>query len=352
MPTYLEPAALHDLVEVAVSPMGQLRQLIALPGGASVRHYHRGFISAGSIDRFLVMELGESPQFSDEVSAGKVSELPFLNVQRYLASRGLPVPLIYQYDEKSGLLYLEDFGDITFESKVAGADIETQRDYYERAITQLVKIQAVSRETPDPACIAFSRSFDFKLLKWELDHFVEFELDAVGIMLPTAERAELDRQFTRIAEELHAQPTTFVHRDYQSRNLMILNDGRLGILDFQDALLGNSAYDLVGLLRDSYVVLPPALVDDLVDFFVASSGPHLDSDFRRLFFLQVVQRKLKDAGRFVFIDKKKNNRGFLRHIPSSLDYVAAALQKLPELDSVGAILERHTAPLRQLARLT
>src|SRR6202000_162118 len=123
-----------------------------------------------------------------------------------------------------------------------------------------------------------------------------YGLEAQGHELTAAERDELERTFKRIAEELAAQPRGFVHRDYQSRNLMVQDtpDGpRLRVIDFQDALLGPRVYDLVGLLRDSYVALAPQLLDTLVAHFVARAG--LDpAPFGRLFDLQVVQRKLKD----------------------------------------------------------
>ena len=349
MPSYLEPLPLRQQVTAACrSYFGAgLTELVALPGGASVRHYHRAYTD-GSPSTFLVMELGEPAQFSDEATSGKVEELPFISVQRYLASGGLPVPEIFGYDEPSQLLYLENFGDITFESQVVGASPAQMQDLYRRAILQLLKLQRFSRETPDRSCIAFGRKFDYALLKWELDHFVEFGLDAVHSGLTAAERATLEANFSAIAEELAAAPQLFVHRDYQSRNLMVLPDGRLGILDFQDALLGNQAYDLVGLLRDSYVVLPAQLFAELTDFFIEQARP--GADFSRLFALQIVQRKLKDAGRFVFIDRKKQNPSFLRHIPSSLDYVLLALQELQGFAAVNEILERRTAALRALGQ--
>jgi len=120
---------------------------------------------------------------------------------------------------------------------------------------------------------------------------------------------------------------------------------RLRIIDFQDALLGTRAYDLVGLLRDSYVALSPSLLDGLVAHFVTTA--QIDAArFQHLFDLQVVQRKLKDAGRFVFIDRVKRNPSFLVHIPNSLEYVARSLARLPELGTLRQILSRH---LRQFA---
>ena len=328
---------------------GTTPRLETLPGGASVRRYHRITLDRGKMRSLVVMELGDNPLKSEE--AAKVApptELPFINVQRYLARAGAAVPTIYRYDVERGLLYLEDLGDTTFESRVSTANNEVRRAYYRQAIDALIALQGYAAEHPDPACIAFSRGFDYDLLKWELDHFREYGLEAQGHLPTPAQREELDRVFRRIAEELAAQPRGFVHRDYQSRNLMVQdseNGPKLRVIDFQDALLGTRAYDLVGLLRDSYVALAPELLDELVGYYSARATGNA-THFGRLFDLQVVQRKLKDAGRFVFIDRVKHNHSFLMHIPNSLDYVAHSLSRLPELSSLREILAQYLDTFR------
>ena len=323
---------------------GRNPRLETLAGGASVRRYHRVHLDGGKWPSVMVMELGDNPLKSEEAAKGAApTELPFINVQRYLARAGAPVPTIFRFDAERGFLYLEDLGDITFESRVLDAGDDVRGRYYRLAIDELVKLQQFAVAHPDPDCVAFSRGFDYELLKWELDHFREYGLEAQGHAPTPAEREEIERVFRGIAEQLAAQPRGFVHRDYQSRNLMVQDHDsgpRLRIIDFQDALLGTRAYDLVGLLRDSYVALSPALLDQLVGHFVDRSG--LDrAAFQHLFDLQVVQRKLKDAGRFVFIDRVKKNPGFLKHIPNSLDYVAHSLARLPELGSLREILARY-----------
>jgi aminoglycoside/choline kinase family phosphotransferase len=340
----------REALEVQVFPVvreltgGHDPELVTLEGGASLRRYHRVSAAGGRPASLVIMELGENATKSDEVTqAAATSELPFVNIQRFLERAGVAVPAIYRYDREHGLLYLEDLGDITFESRVTASDDGVRSRYYRQAIDQLVTLQQFANTHPDPECVAFSRGFDFGLLKWELDHFREYGLEAQGHQPTTAEREELERIFSRIAEELAAEPRGFVHRDYQSRNLMVQDDGehpRLRVIDFQDALLGTSAYDLVGLLRDSYVALSPTLLDELVGYYVVRAGVD-NARFARLFDLQVVQRKLKDAGRFVFIDRVKRNPSFLRHIPNSLEYVARSIGRLSELAPLREILSRY-----------
>jgi aminoglycoside/choline kinase family phosphotransferase len=348
---YLSPSELEQQINFAaqsVSGVKSVPRLITLPGGASLRRYHRVEVPGGQPSSFVVMELGDDPTKSEEASSGTAPELPFLNVQRYLARAGSAVPLLYRKDLDHGLLYLEDLGDVTFESRVQ--DKEARSIYYRMAIDELIALQRYAEKNPDPDCVAFQRFFDSRLLKWELDHFLEWGLEANGHPLSVAEKEELDRLFDEIAIELGAGPRGFVHRDYQSRNLMVqdLPEGpRLRLIDFQDALLGPRAYDLVGLLRDSYVPLSPVLLAELVDYYVDRSGVERDS-FRHLFDLQTVQRKLKDAGRFVFIDRVKKNPGFLKHVPSSLEYVAQALDRMPALGNLQQILADHLPTFSKL----
>src|SRR5262249_340438 len=172
-------------------------QLVTLPGGASIRHYHRITVQDRSL---LVMELGDDPLKSEEASKGHVRELPFLNVQRYLARAGVAVPEIYRYDPQLGLVYLEDLGDVTFEQKVAPAGDDERAVWYRLAIDELVRLQKFAAENADADCIAFSRGFDFELLKWELDHFRQYGLEAQGHQLTPAERDEVERHFVEIAE--------------------------------------------------------------------------------------------------------------------------------------------------------
>ena len=159
--------------------------------------------------------------------------------------------------------------------------------------------------------------------------------------LPAEVLDELSPILQRLAEEVAAIPEGFVHRDYQSRNLMAASRG-LVVIDFQDALRGPFLYDLVALLRDSYVEVPEPLLSQLIERYRGQRQSMPDaSTFRRWFDLQSLQRKLKDAGRFVYIDQVRGNPDFLQHIPLSLTYVDEAFDRLPDY----ADLRRIVAPL-------
>jgi hypothetical protein len=322
-----------------------------LQGDASTRQYFRvhlgGGPAAGVGARTLVaMLLPPDARRSDEgTGAGAApAEIPFVNVQRYLRAGGVPVPEIHAVDEEAGILLLEDLGDGLLHA-VAGAGAAERRAWYERAVDEIVRLQRLGAERPDAACIAFGRRFDAPLLHWELEHFVVNTLvRRRDVELPAPERAEVTRLFTAVAERLAAAPAVLVHRDFQSRNLLV-QDGRLRVIDFQDALMGPRVYDLVALLRDSYVTLDAAEIDALLGRYAAATGGDAAA-LRTLFDWQTVQRKLKDAGRFDFIDLVRKNPSFMQYQPRSLAYVREAAARQPALAPLVEIFGRYVEELR------
>ncbi len=292
----------------------------------------------------ILMELAEPEAFkrSEEAispSDVPVTELPFLNIQRYLTSRGLGVPRIYYYDVTDGRLVLEDLGDLTLWDAIAGAATERIESLYRLAIDELVKLQSDS--TPPPSqCLAFGRRFDHALLMWEFEHFLEYGVEARNsATVPPEQRGKIRKAFERIAEEITATPSVLVHRDYHSRNLMV-TDGCIRVIDFQDALVGPLPYDLASLLRDSYVVLEEPLIDRLIAYYCSVfKGPPQDpTAFRRIFDLTSLQRNLKAAGRFVYIEKVKGRPTHLPYVAPTLRSVRRNLEKHPELSELRGLL--------------
>lgn len=340
-------AALCDQVLQATGERAAGMPVIKLKGDASNRSYYR----VGQPPKswvVMVMPPDASKKSEEATKGDPPTELPFVNVHRYLERLGVRVPVIARYDEPAGMMVLEDLGDVTFEQALDGG--RHREDLYGRAIDLLARLRARAEREQDPACIAFGRAFDEDLYDWELHHFREWGLEAWSGKKPTpAERAELDQTFRRIARQLAEAPRGFTHRDYQSRNLMV-KGGELVVIDFQDALQGPRQYDLVALLRDSYVELDLPFVDRMVDRYLAAfekeSGERVDARaFKDFFDLLTVQRKLKDAGRFEYINRVKGNPGFLVSIPASLRYVKAALERRPELAAMRQLIGRYVPEL-------
>lgn len=333
----VEHAVGHSIGDVPV---------LKLKGDASNRSYYR--VGTPPKSWVLMVMPPDAAKKSEEASSGAApTELPFVNVHRYLTKLGIRVPRILRYDEPAGMMVLEDLTDETFEQAILKGDKEK---WYRRAVELLAKLRANAEEHVDPGCLAFTRAFDVELYDWELHHFREWGLEAWSGKKPTTEeRAQLDAIFQRIAKQLAGAPRGFTHRDYQSRNLMV-KDGELVVIDFQDALQGPRQYDLVALLRDSYVELDRAFVDAMLDAYIVAfekeTKERIDpKPFKQFFDLLTVQRKLKDAGRFEFINRVKGNPGFLVSIPASLRYVKAALDAQPELSDLRTIVAKYVPEL-------
>lgn len=323
---------------------GESFEVISLTGDASNRRYHRVIAGPGfEPPRTMIMELPPDAMASDEAVSGDTpKELPFLNVQRHMAAAGLPVPRIYLDAVDEGAVVLEDLGDDLF-VRMVEARPDRMEEWYGAAIALMARMHRVMWPIP-AGCLAGSRTFDYDLLRWELDHYREWGAEALeDRVLDPALRADLDRAFDDLAGEIADLRTGFVHRDYQSRNLLVADPepaaGSLRIIDFQDALVGPRIYDLVALLNDSYVDVPADMQRRLIARYAKLAG--IDpADAGREFDLVTVQRKLKDGGRFVFIDRVKGNPSFLPFVDKSFGRVAAALKRLDGHEDLKAVLSR------------
>ena len=330
---------------------------IELPAPSSARSFPRG----DRVLRALVLPQAGPPSGAKAAPSNPRDDAdawPFVNVQRYLRRAGLAVPDVDHVDLERGVLLIEDLGEETFEDALlatTGLDVKKQEEppgplrgeaafqLYREVLDVVLKLHRAARRSLANAsfgeaaqCVAFERSFDRDLVRWELDHYLEWGLQArLGEEAVEPHEQALADAFDRLTDELLALPQSLALRDLQSRNIM-RKAGRWYLIDFQDALLGPFVYDLVALLRDSYVVLDDALVDDLLDYYVeAGARAELpwcdDADaVKRAFHLQTVQRKLKDAGRFIFVEREKGKAEFLPYYEPSVQYAQRALDELPD----------------------
>jgi aminoglycoside/choline kinase family phosphotransferase len=317
-----------------------------LKGDASTRAYYRLEVDAA------VVAAGEKPgtviimQLPEPFGPGTAADTQaraFLDVRSFLAQTGIAVPELYASDFERGRLVLEDLGDLTFEARLRRDGPTALPALYGRAIDVLAELHTRCAPPQPPAsCIAYRRRFDAALLRSELDHFREWGLEAVLGPLPANTRAELDGMFDALTGEITALPDGFVHRDYQSRNLMWPEADRLVVIDFQDAFVGPAPYDLVALLCDSYVDLERPFQRQMLErYFERRNFDAAQRDvFVRGFDLLTVQRKLKDAGRFVFIDRVRENADFLPFYAPSLRHVDRALAQLPKWSGLRTLLAR------------
>ncbi|HEX7667706.1 MAG TPA: phosphotransferase [Polyangiaceae bacterium] len=314
--------------ELAAPTIGENAKVEPMPGGASTRKYFRLSSPKGSVVAMFVPD-GDKPE---EIQKGgtKAARWPFLEVADLLRERGIDVPNVLGEDCPAGWLVIEDLGDETLAAFLE-KNPEKKPALYTQAVQDLARAQIALRELPASSVVA-TRKFDVDLLRWEIDHFREWGLEARGITLSDGARKTFDTIAQRWAERVSKMPYGFVHRDYQSRNLMVDERGgknRLVWLDFQDALLGPRVYDLVALLSDSYQTFDRAFIEARLDEFAKAAGIEKDrASIGTEFDVVTVQRKLKDAGRFVFIDRVKGNPSFLKFVEPTIEKVKKALAVL------------------------
>jgi aminoglycoside/choline kinase family phosphotransferase len=316
-----------------------------MKGGASTRRFFR--IALGkSGARAVAMFTPGAPSHEIHKDGGHLRS-PFLEVRDLLAERGIRVPTLFADGSEQGWVVVEDLGDDTLANYLVKYPAQ-KRDVYRRAVRDLAEAQQRLHELPE-GCIVRSRAFDHDLLRWELDHFLEWGVTARGIVISAADRAIFEAVAGRLAARIAGWPRGFVHRDYQSRNLMVVPGPSgpfdLAWIDFQDALLGPRVYDLVALLSDSYQEFDPGFIDERLDEYAQTTG--LGSSQRALlgreFDWVTVQRKLKDAGRFIFIDRTHHNPSFLPFVEPTIAKARGALSRLsddPDMGTLGELLNR------------
>lgn len=312
-----------------------------LVGGASTRRFFRvrAKNGCGAVAMYV-------PQQSQELT--RVAETgrrwPFLEVRELLAERGIRVPALLAEDCAEGWLLVEDLGD-TLAQHLERAP-EDKSGLYQRAVRDLAHAQRALNSLPEQSIVR-QRAFDVDLLHWEIDHFREWALEARGILLDPEQREVFVAASQYLARTIAAWPRGFVHRDYQSRNLMVVPHSsgahELAWIDFQDAMLGPRVYDLVALLGDSYQSFDRAFIDARLREFSAELGldREAEADLVREFHLVSVQRKLKDAGRFVFIQQKNGNSSFLEFVEPAIEKACASLAALaddPALQGLSELL--------------
>jgi len=309
-------------------------EIEALSGDASTRRYFR--LREGPTTRVLALY----PEAFDADAS------PFVAIRDLFHTYGLPVPRVLDRDGARGILLIEDLGDTTLQQALAGA-VEAQRtDFYAQATADLARLQIEAARGPQRAA-CFGIAFDIAKLSWELHYFVKHFLEGLRRReLSVEDRAGLSEAIHALCAEIAAWPRVLCHRDFHSRNLM-LKGGVLHWIDFQDARMGPASYDLVSLLRDSYVDLPETLVADAAEAFRQRATPaETRETFARRFDLVSVQRNLKALGTFGFMKTVRGTDLYDQHVPRTLEHARRTLSRRPELDGLRRVLARHLEELR------
>lgn len=290
---------------------------------------------------------------------------PFLRVAEMLAGIGLSVPLVLARHERAGFLLLTDLGSRQYLDELladrahlaagaeqAGAESPGVEQLYADALEALAKMQIAGR-----VLAGRLPAYDARLLQREMELLPEWFLSRhLGLTVDGPLRALLSRLFDALTAAALEQPVTFVHRDYHSRNLMLLAEGNPGIIDFQDAVAGPFTYDLVSLLKDCYVAWPAARVRGWALQYrerLLQAGFEFEaseSAFMRWFDLMGLLRHIKVLGIFCRLFYRDGKSQYLHDLPRVLAYTEATAAAYPETAEFAKFLAERVRPLFDAAQ--
>src|SRR5579863_7247908 len=319
-------------------PGARLEQIAALRGDLSTRRFWRVAIATRGATAApataILVDLGpdDLPRYVRVLNLlpSPVTEPPWINVHRFLASIGAPVPKLYDADQARRAMLVEDVGTVSLLDAVRqpGADAA---DLFRLAASELIRFHVDGTAQIDARCIAREIAYTGRLLEWELKEFLEVGLEAVA---PGADISPIAPELATLASRLDRFPRVFSHRDYHRENLYIQDGPRIRVIDFQDALMALAAQDLAVLLttRDTDEVITPAIERRILDFYCAGlarrGAPALDAaEFMLSYRLCVLQHALKMIGRFEMFERN-GKTGYRRFIPHAL---AQARRMLAEM---------------------
>lgn len=301
--------------------------LTPLAGDASFRRYFRLYDNKST---FVVMD---APPNKEDLE-------PFIHIAQVFGQAQVNAPKILAINLEQGFLLLSDLGDKLLLNFL---NSETCDLYYHQAIKTLLQIQ-LRCSMNDPKLKQFDSAFMMKEMGLCPEWFFKAYLN---LDLSTEESALVQQSMEWIAAEVAKQPLTFIHRDYHSRNLMLINENTeltLGVIDFQDAMSGPFTYDLVSLLKDCYISWPRDKVLEWARFFYTENtlaSTYSLAEFIRDFDLCGLQRHLKVLGVFSRLYLRDQKSGYLKDLPVTLSYVLECTERYEELQNLFHFIKKR-----------
>lgn len=318
--------------------LSELKQwLAALPDTPALVESIRPASSDASFRRYFRVDGNDGKTYiAMDAPPPQEDVRPFMRVAELFGATGATVPRILASDEARGFLLLTDLGSTTYLRQLSP---DTAHKLYLDAIDALVLIQAQSKPGVLP-------EYDRALLQRELDLFPEWYVGRhLGVQMNDKQRGLLNKVFEALLANNLAQPKVYVHRDYHSRNLMVLGQGNPGILDFQDAVHGPITYDLVSLLRDAYIQWDEEQVLDWAIRYwerARRAGLPVPADidsFYRDFEFMGLQRHLKVLGIFARLYYRDGKDAYLDDLPLVMEYARKTAGRYRELAPLIVLLD-------------
>lgn len=298
-----------------------------LPGDASFRRYARIKLNNKT---FMLMDA--PPEKEDCV--------PFVTIDQFFDRHGVRVPHIVAQDLQQGFLLLEDFGDVLLSTLLNNDTVDA---YYAQSFQQLIALQAIDGAAHFP-------EYSYEKLVSEMALLTDWLLPSLNIQPTQDQQALIKRTFAILANAALAQPQVIVHRDFHSRNLMkIAGETELGVIDFQDAVIGADTYDLISITRDAYVQWSPERVYECFKVFydLLPEAAKQDRDFqqfKRDADLMAIQRHLKILGIFVRLFERDGKTGYLKDLPRVMWYLLEESKDYVELQPFMQFIHDQVMP--------
>jgi aminoglycoside/choline kinase family phosphotransferase len=294
-----------------------------------------------SFRRYFRIGVGDKSYIAMDAPTDKEDTKPFIHVANAFERIGLKVPHIHAKRLDQGFLLLEDLGSALYLDQLNSQTVDR---LYSDAIEALITLQADGPRQGLPR-------YDSKLLMNEMELFRDWLLDAhLQLKLTQQERQMMDKLFHVLTDNALQQPQVCVHRDYHSRNLMVVEHNNPGVIDFQDAVIGPVTYDLVSLLKDCYIEWSLEQVEAWASgyFKLACQAGILtaedESTFLTWFDLMGVQRHLKASGIFARLNQRDGKPGYLQDIPRTLSYILGVTDRYREIEELGDFLRLRVMP--------
>ncbi len=271
---------------------------------------------------------------------------PFIAVSAQLNEMGLQVPKVLAQNLIQGFLLLTDLGTTTYLSALETANESQADQLYQDALSALVRLQSNGQSAAQKL-----PAYNQVLLETEMNLFPDWLVGThLNLSLDKVEKQSWLSIQQHLQQSAMAQPKTYVHRDYHSRNLMVTSKDNPGVLDFQDAVHGALTYDAVSLLRDCYIAWPEEQVSEwqrsyflqLCDVKLASKSEW--HAFQKSMDWMGLQRHLKASGIFCRLAHRDGKEGYLNDIPLTLDYLVKVGSKYNEMTDLVRLLENKVLP--------
>ena len=288
-----------------------------LAGDGSDRCYYR--LSSPEFDdqSLVLMQLSGT-----DAEALKAKGYDWVTIAELLNDQKITIPKLVATMPDFAALVIEDYGNVTFETQVLKNHTEQHQGRVDKLYQDAVNLIGQMLKIPKSNSVWCQRAFDAARLEWELKFFVaNFSEPIARWNFTPSESQEFAHDVQQLAEFLAGRADYFVHRDYHSRNLMCKN-GIIAVIDFQDARLGPSSYDLVSLIFDSYVPFDEHTRVKMLEASIAQLGSSLGvkvaDDIKSSWRPMLLQRQLKALGSFGYLTLKKNRGNYLRYVEPAL----------------------------------